>query len=327
MLAVMAAAVGGFRDAVEPAPPPSAAVQPPDAGAFLETAFDSAKRVGVPVYLNGQGPFEFVVDTGSNVSVVSTEVAEACRLPEAGQAVVHGILSAEPATLVGVGRFRVGKVVSAGLRLPRVQRSRVGADGILGLDMLRGRQIVLNFRNQTFEIAASDTGVQMGVGRNSRLAAPGEPVTVPARFRSGQLVIIDAEAVGQEVTAFLDSGSQVTVANRATRNATLARRPELADRLIHSELMSATGQRAPAEFGPLPGLRLGGMSVEAPLVAFADLHIFDLWDLQSRPTVLIGVDTLRRFDQVAFDFSRKLITFWPLRSRLARPPALGSLNP
>jgi hypothetical protein len=315
MMAAMVVAVGGFREADQaPAAPASG-----DAGAFLETAFDQARRVGVPVYLNGRGPFEFVVDTGSNVSVVSTEVAQICQLPEAGQTVVHGILSAEPTTLVQVSRLRVGKVVSAGLRLPRVPRSRVGADGILGLDMLHGRRIVLNFQSQTFEISPSDPGAQIGVGVNSRLAAPGQPVTVAARFHSGQLVIIDAQAAGEPITAFLDSGSQVTVANRAMKTAALARRPDLAARLIHSELMSATGQRAPAEFGVLPGLRLGGLAIEAPLVAFADLHIFDLWDLQARPTVLIGVDTLRRFDRVAFDFSRKLITFWPLRTRASRP--------
>jgi hypothetical protein len=245
-------------------------------------------------------------------------VAAACHLPEVGTALVHGILSAEPATLVGVHRMRVGKVLSAGLRLPRAAASRIGADGILGLDMLHGRRIVLDFQGQSFEISASDVGAVVGEARNSRLAAPNQPVTVPARFQDGQLVIIDAEAVGEPVTAFLDSGSQVTVANRAVRTAALARRPDLAQRLIHSELMSATGQRASAEFGVLPGLRLGGLPIDAPLVAFADLHIFDLWDLQSRPTVLIGVDTLRRFDRVAFDFGRKLITFWPLTRPLSR---------
>lgn len=317
-MAAMAVAVAGFRDPssgpLAPAVPPADEPTPLERRTLLETAFDQARRLSVPVFLNGRGPFEFVVDTGSNRSVVASEVAEACRLPDAGQAVVHGILSAEPAALVEVRRMRVGQVLSADLKLPKVLRSRVGADGILGLDMLRNRRIVLGFQEQTFEITPADIGMQMGVGRNSRLDSPYQPVTVPARFQSGQLVIIDAEAAGRPVTAFLDSGSQVTVANRAVREAALAGRPDLASRLIHSELISATGQKASAEFGVLPGLRLGGLPIAAPLVAFADLHIFALWDLQARPTILVGVDTLRRFDRVAFDFSRKLITFWPLRA-------------
>lgn len=292
---------------------PAATPAIPDPNVVLETAFDHAQRLTVPVFLNGKGPFDFVVDTGSNRCVVCAEVADYCRLPEAGAAPVHGILGAEPATLVKVDRTRVGGVISSGLKMPKVLRSRVGADGILGLDMLRGRRIVLGFQNRTFSIEGSNEGAYLETGRNSRIDDPHRPISVPARFQAGQLVIIDAEAVGQGVTAFLDSGSQVTVANQAMRRAVMAARPDLGQRLIHSALISATGQRAEADFGQLPGLRLGGMRIQSPLVAYADLHIFDLWELQSRPTLLIGVDTLRRFERVAFDFSRKVITFWPLR--------------
>ena len=52
----------------EPGPTPP----PPDLGAQLETAFDQAKRMTVPVFLNGKGPFAFVVDTGANRTVVAT---------------------------------------------------------------------------------------------------------------------------------------------------------------------------------------------------------------------------------------------------------------
>lgn len=321
-MAAMAAVTAG-KAWGQPAPlivPAPAPTSEPPVPTVLETAFDQAQRVTVPVFLNGKGPFEFVVDTGSNRCVVAEEIADYCRLPEVGVAPVHGILGAEPAPLVKADRLRVGTVVSAGIKMPRVLRSRLGADGILGLDMLRGRRVVLDFQNRSFAIDPSNMTPLVRQGRNSRLDAPNRPISVPARFQAGQLVIIDAEAVGHGVTAFLDSGSQVTVGNVALRNAAMAGRPDLAARLIHSQLISATGQRAAAEFGTLPGLRLGGMLVEAPLVAFADLHIFDLWQLQSRPSVLIGVDTLRRFERVAFDFGRKLITFWPLRSAAQRHP-------
>lgn len=298
----------------QPVAPPTGTALPPrgDHGAFLETAFDNSARVTVPVFLDGQGPFAFVVDTGANRTVISTEVAEACRFPAAGSAQVHGIIALQPAPLVKVGRIRVGDVVSARLKLPCIPRQLVGADGILGLDMFRDRRLVLGFHDSTFHIAASG-GMELGRDRNSRINLPEGPVTVPARFRSGQLVILDAEAAGEPITAFLDSGSQVTIANRALRDAALKARPDIGQRLFHSELISATGQSALADFGPLPGLRLGGQLLDRPTVAFADLHIFELWDLQSRPTLLVGVDVLRRFDQVAFDFGHKLITFWPSR--------------
>ncbi|WP_374571499.1 retropepsin-like aspartic protease [Phenylobacterium sp.] len=302
------------QDAASPQGPPLPSI---DGGAFLETAFDHALRLTVPVYLDAEGPFAFVVDTGSNRTVVATEVAARCGFEAAGTAQVHGIISAEPAPLVRVRRLRVGSVISSGLRLPVVAGARLGADGILGIDMMRSRRVKLDFDDQTFSIipSATDPFAELARGRNSRLSSPRDPVTVPARYRSGQLLLLDVEAAGVPVIAFLDSGSQVTVGNSALRRAAFADHPRLAGKAIRSELISATGQHAPADFAALPSFRIARQTFEAPLVAFSDLHIFTLWGLQEHPAMLIGVDTLRRFSSVAFDFGRKLITFWP-----AEPP-------
>jgi hypothetical protein len=96
--------------------------------------------------------------------------------------------------------------------------------------------------------------------------------------------------------------------------------PRLGAALVSSSLLSATGQRASAEFGPLPGLRIGRLAIDVPLAAFADLHVFELWGLQATPALLIGVDLLRRFRRIAFDYGRKELTLWPLR---AGSPDLG----
>lgn len=128
----------------EPPPVPQQG-GPPDAAAQLETAFDQARRMSVPVLLNGKGPFGFVVDTGANRTVVSTEAAAACNLEGAGRADVHGIAGAEPADLARVRRLAVGSVVSKDLVLPTLPRERLGADGLLGIDIMVGRQMSLEF--------------------------------------------------------------------------------------------------------------------------------------------------------------------------------------
>jgi predicted aspartyl protease len=287
-------------------PPPT-----PDAGAQLETAFDEARRMTVPVFLNGRGPFSFVVDTGANRSVVSLELAAALSLPAAGRVEVHGIAGAEPAAMTGVRSFRVGDTSSSDLVLPALPRDKLGADGLLGVDVLKGRRVFLDFLQNRFEIAPSASGTEIGRQNNSRIPSTREPVRVPAQYRFGQLVILDAEVDEVRVSAFIDSGSQVTVGNIALRDAVVRRLPEFGVRLAPVPLISATGQTAMGEFAPLPTLRLGGLAVNQVMGIFADLHIFELWKLADRPAILIGIDVLRHFRDVTLDFGRKQVIFSP----------------
>lgn len=291
----------------EPAPP----APEPDGGAHLETAFDEARRMTVPVFLNGRGPYSFVVDTGANRSVVSRELAAALALPPAGQVEVHGIAGAEPAAPAAVRSFRVGQTISSGLVLPALPRGKLGADGLLGVDVLHGRRVFLDFTLNRFEIGPSSSGTEIGRQNNSRIPNQLEPVRVPAQYRFGQLVILDAQVGSVGVSAFIDSGSQVTVGNLALRDAVVRRLPEFGVRLAPVPLLSATGQTATGEFAPLPTLRLGGLAVNQVMGIFADLHIFDLWKLADRPAILIGIDVLRHFRDVTLDFGRRQVTFTP----------------
>lgn len=296
-----------------PPPPTPPAVKPGDAGARLEAAFDQARRMAVPVFIDGRGPFAFVVDTGANRSVVSQDVAAKCALPHVGRSEVHGIAGVEPAEFVGVHRLRVGSVSSTNLELPILPHAQLGADGLLGVDVLYNRRMLLDFRNNRFEIAPStSSGAIFGEASNSRIPDPSEPVRVPAQYRFGQLVIVDAQVGDVRVSAFLDSGSQVTVGNRALRDAVIHTKPEFGERLAPIPLISATGQTAEGEFAELPAVRLGGLAVRNILGVFAQLHIFDLWALNDRPTILIGIDVMRHFEDVTMDFARREVIFRPL---------------
>ena len=284
---------------------------PAPAAAQLETAFDEAKRMVVPVFINGRGPFGFVVDTGANRSVVASELVDVCSLPPAGRADVHGIAGAQPANMAAVQRLAVGQVSTNNLAMPTLPRARLGADGLLGVDILKGRRMLLNFAQNIFEIGPSGPGVEFGRDRNSRIPSHVDPISVAATYRYGQLVILDAQVGDTPVSAFLDSGSQVTVGNRALRDAVVRTTPDFGVRLAPIPLISATGQTATGEFAPLPTVRLGGMAVDNVLGIFADLHIFDLWKLNDRPAILIGVDVLRHFHDVTLDFGRKQVVFTP----------------
>jgi hypothetical protein len=150
--------------------------------------------------------------------------------------------------------------------------------------------------------------------RSTRLPDASDAVHIPATNRHGQLVIVDAEVGGVRVNAFIDSGSQVTVGNRALRDAVIRVRPEFGVRLAPVPLISATGQTARGEFARLPTVRLGGLAVNQVIGIFADLHVFELWRLNDAPAILIGIDVLRHFADVTLDFGRRQVVFRPLRT-------------
>src|SRR5690349_20565118 len=86
----------GLAGAAEPPPPSPSPPSGIDEGALLATAPDLAGRITVPVRVNGEGPFDFVVDTGANRTVIAGELAAELGLPDDGPASIHGIVGVEP---------------------------------------------------------------------------------------------------------------------------------------------------------------------------------------------------------------------------------------
>ncbi|MFN3523380.1 MAG: retroviral-like aspartic protease family protein [Phenylobacterium sp.] len=297
--------------------------------AALASAADVAERMTAPVFINGQGPFDFVVDTGANRTVVARELALSLGLPLAGRAEIHGIAGVEPSETVNIGRLDIGRVASRRLRAPMLDRARLGADGLLGVDVMRNRRVAMDFAGNRLTIGKPDAepvtrrNVSDGRLRDNAAeeAAAANVVIVPARYRFGQLIIIDADMGGSPVTAFLDSGSQNTVGNLVLHQRLKATPFALTAQTTVVELISATGQRAQGELSSVPPLRMGGLTIGNLSAVFADLHIFRLWELSDRPAILIGIDVMRHFDAVELDFANRRVLFrTPSRALRRLPP-------
>lgn len=308
---------------LQPAPPELDDGQ----GAQVASGADKALRMTVPVQLNGQGPFDFVVDTGANHSVVAAELAQALALPPGPNAQVHGIAGVEPAPTAVIGRLEVGEVVARRVRTPVLSQARLGAGGLLGVDVLKNRRVTMNFRRNELMIAPSairdepklSRGVNPSRLKDAETTLDANEVKVPARYRFGQLIIIDAEVGQFPVTAFLDSGSQNTVGNMALGRLVMGD-PGIVAQSVRVQLISATGQTASGDLSPIPTLRLGGLRIGNMKAVFADLHVFDIWDLKTTPAILIGVDIMRHFESIELDFGKRLVTFRTPGGRTLTPP-------
>jgi hypothetical protein len=95
----------------------------------------------VPVYINGQGPFGFALDTGASMTVVDSSVVKQLNLPVVGSAgEATGVGGMVTAQLVRVDSWRVGNVnlspqTIATVNLPGSNTER-GLKGLLGSDIL-----------------------------------------------------------------------------------------------------------------------------------------------------------------------------------------------
>jgi len=110
----------------------------------------------VPAFVNGRGPYEFVLDTGASATVLSPELASVLRLETTAAEPMTGAGGMLQATLGRVGSLTVGNgalqdvaVMVADFlgELGRVVGTPL--DGILGYNFLRHFRVTLDYPSGT----------------------------------------------------------------------------------------------------------------------------------------------------------------------------------
>src|SRR3984957_10417296 len=134
-VAILAAAPSG---ATEPLSVPPVALAAPDEDTTLlavPTRIDRIGRIVVPVMINGQGPFRFIVDTGASHSVVSPALAAKLGLTPtpAAAILVNGMTGTAQVPGVTIAKLQAGDLAIEDTNFPVVWAPLMaGADGILG---------------------------------------------------------------------------------------------------------------------------------------------------------------------------------------------------
>ncbi|MDB5715619.1 MAG: hypothetical protein JWO15_3016 [Sphingomonadales bacterium] len=285
LLAIPAAALA------QAVPPPP--VQP----TIINSAADVAMRMTVPVTIGGRGPYQFVVDTGADRTVVSRELADRLGLEPTGTATLHSMSGVEQVATVKLQNLGIAGIVTPSIKAPALAEANLGAQGLLGIDSLKGRRIIMDFVRQTLTIAEP----------GEREPVDPDTIVVTARSRYGQLVLVDAEIDNVNVTVIIDSGAQNTIGNPALR-ALLAKRHR---KMIFrpTVLIDVTGGHISADVASVSKVRIAKIELGRMAIAFADAHPFKRFGLQKRPAMLLGIDTLRSFRRVSVDFAQRKVRF------------------
>ena len=276
---------------------------------------DLSARLTVPVTINGGGPYHFVVDTGAERTVLSRELAERLTLAPARSVTLLSIAGSNQVDTAMVAELRLtakGAQLSD-LEAPLLAEYHLGAVGMLGIDSLQTKRVVLDFRKMRMTISDAPR----------RNWADDDEIVVVARRRLGQLILVDAEADGQKIAVVVDTGSAVSIGNPALR-ARLARRGKLG-LSVPISITSVTGGQTPADYSSIKEIRIGGAKLRNMPIAFADPQIFHRLGLDRKPALLLGMDALSIFDRVSIDFANHDVRFvLPGDALQAPPPRLAA---
>lgn len=258
---------------------------------FTDDRYD---RMTVPVQIGSHGPFRFLIDTGSERTVLSRQIATTMGLPVTGNGVVVGVAGSQAVELVDVDEISLGKRTYYTLTAPLLEQQHIGADGIVGLDSLQEQRVLIDFPKDAITI-----GDAKSLG-----GSKGFEIVVNARRRSGQLIMTNAVVDGVRTDIVIDTGSDSSIGNLALRNALTRRR-----KAEQTTLYSVTGQQLSADLIMASTIEVTGLKMHNTFLAFADSPAFHRLGLEKRPAMLMGMAQLRMFKRVAIDFSTKRILF------------------
>ena len=126
----------------------------PAAAAYqAATQHDQIGRIVVPVMVNGTGPYLFVLDTGATSTVLTPQLVATLGLQSAsGDVTMNGATGSAIVSSALVERIAAGDVVLENQQLPVANDLVSGVDGVLGVDALGAKRVMVDFDTGKIEI-------------------------------------------------------------------------------------------------------------------------------------------------------------------------------
>jgi len=304
-------AVGGVPVSAQEAP---AILDPDTPPTVVRTGPALDERVTIPISIDGKGPWNFIIDTGSQRTVIARDLAEKLALPSRANVTIISMTGRSEAGTVAVPRLGFGGGTIDDIEAPVLEGEDLGGPGLLGLDSLHAKRLTLNFRTGRMEIANS--------GATRARSSDPDTIVVEARRKRGQLILLDSDVNGMRVSIMLDTGTNFSIGNLALRDKLLAKKR--APAMLEATLTSVTGGLLTGQVGRIKSVRMGRVNLTEVPVLFADASPFAELGMQDKPALLLGISALRIFDRVAIDFGRGKVDFLLPDARVAETMRLAA---
>jgi predicted aspartyl protease len=256
----------------------------------------------LPVQVNGQGPFDFILDTGAGTSLLSAELAKQLAVKilgsKEGQSAGGKVsVSLGKVDSLAVGESKLDDVDVGIVDLANIGKA-VGAkiDGDLGYNFLKHFRVTIDYRD--FELRLEDPKRVENFSRGAqtevpiRLATPAKP-----------LILVDVHANGRGPFQFaIDTGTSTTAIT-----------PDMARQLgVESSPVGAgTTGGAPVDFsaGSLQSFQLGGAKIDNMAVIVADFFEMLSAAVGAKLDGIVGYNFLRNY-KVVIDYPGETLTLF-----------------
>jgi predicted aspartyl protease len=171
-------------------------------------------HIGISAMINGAGPYEFMVDTGAQITVIDPDLAQQLNLGAAGSLNIMTVASNVEVPLVSTPVVNVGAVSVRGLRmavedLGPVQADSPGLRGILGNNFLTRFDLLID--NGHRMLCLDDSGRMQQALRGERVPILTNAASAPGSASAEAILVSvhlpDDGKAGSVLR--LDSGSNV----------------------------------------------------------------------------------------------------------------------
>lgn len=132
---------------------------PPRSNAGSHVAFRTVNGnlAIVPAYINGHGPFDFLVDTGTNTTLIDVQLAAELELEPVGRISLRTLAGSETAPRYFLGSLTVGahslyRMPALALDMSKIHRVDPRIRGMLGLDFLLEFAFLLDYGRKQIEL-------------------------------------------------------------------------------------------------------------------------------------------------------------------------------
>jgi len=123
------------------------------ASAVVPVSISDAGMVSLAVRIDGLGPFNFILDTGSNRTVISDRLSRQLALPTVASTALVTPGSSASAEVVRLGELAIGPARKSGLLAPVIAVARMKsfdarADGLIGQDFLIEHSYTIDYQRR-----------------------------------------------------------------------------------------------------------------------------------------------------------------------------------